>query len=122
MKLTPRLARELKTITAMVKLYCREHHHSPTADICEECREFLSYAEKRLAHCPFDESKPTCGKCAIHCYKKDMQAKAKQIMRYSGPKMIWQHPILAFYHLLDSRKNAPDIQSCHSAKKKQQSE
>ena len=113
----PRLSRELKTITAMVKIYCRKHHVCRKGTVCEDCTEFLKYAEQRLTHCPFEEQKPTCGKCSIHCYKKQMQDKAKQIMRFSGPRMLWKHPIMAFFHVLDGRKKAPDLQSCRRAKK-----
>jgi len=116
MSLPPRLARELKTINAMVTIYCY-HHHDFQKNVCTECADFLDYAKQRLTHCPFEEQKPTCGKCPIHCYKKNMQEKAKEIMRYSGPKMLWNHPIMAFHHLVDGRKKAPDINSCRRSKK-----
>lgn len=102
-----RLDRELKTIAVMVNIYCHDHHKSAATQAntpCEDCSRFLEYARQRLAHCPFAEQKPTCGNCTIHCYKKEMQDKAKQIMRYSGPRMIWRHPVMALFHLLDSRK------------------
>jgi len=119
MSLSPRLYRELKTITVMVQIYCRNHHKSAAIQanaLCEDCSGFLEYARKRLAHCPFAQQKPTCGNCTIHCYKKDMQAKAKQIMRYSGPRMLWRHPILALFHLLDSRKKSPEPSHQHQKK------
>ncbi len=110
----PRLAREFKTITAMVKIYCNHRHNYPKGSLCTDCTEFLEYAEQRLSHCPFKEQKPTCGNCSIHCYKKTMQTKAKEIMRYSGPRMLWNHPILAFFHVLDSKRRVPDLRSCPS--------
>ncbi len=107
--MSPRIARELRTITAMVKIYCRKNHNSPKGAVCQSCAEFLEYAQKRLARCPFKEHKPTCGTCTIHCYQKEMQSKAREIMRFSGPRMIWHHPSLALYHLLDGRKKASDL-------------
>ncbi len=110
MPLSARLDREFKTISAMVKIYCRQHHDHPVTragELCEDCSQFLEYAGQRLAHCPFAEQKPTCGNCTIHCYRQEMRAKAKQIMRYSGPRMLWRHPIMAFFHLLDGRKKPP---------------
>jgi hypothetical protein len=104
MQLHPRLTRELKTMAAMVKIYCRDHHHCENKAICDECTTLLTYALKRLSCCPFQENKPTCGNCTIHCYKKDMQARVREIMRYSGPKMLWNHPLMALQHLFDSRK------------------
>ncbi len=111
MFMTPRLARELKTITAMVKIYCRKNHNCPKGTVCQSCADFLEYAQKRLARCPFKEQKPACGNCTIHCYKKEMQARARKIMRYAGPRMIWHHPSMALYHLLDGRKKVPDLRS-----------
>lgn len=107
-----RIHRELKTIAAMVKIYCRQHHDAPemhAGELCKDCAGFLEYAGQRLVHCPFAKQKPTCGNCAVHCYKKEMQAKAKQIMCYSGPRMLWSHPLMAFCHLLDGRKKAQNL-------------
>ena len=120
MLLPPRLRRELKTITAMVKIYCRNHHDRPKGAVCGSCTEFLEYAEHRLSRCPYKEKKPTCGKCTIHCYNKVMQAKARQVMRYSGPRMLWSHPILAFFHLLDGRRKTAEFRSCHRTVKNNQ--
>jgi hypothetical protein len=33
-----------------------------------------------------------------------MREKVKKVMRYSGPRMLWHHPILAVHHLIDGRK------------------
>jgi len=119
MPLPARLTRESATITAMVEIYCCNNHGSPKGTICESCSEFLEYAQKRLSHCPFQEQKPTCGKCTVHCYKEEMQDRARRIMRYSGPRMIWNHPLMAFLHLLDGKKEVPDLQSCRQAEKNQ---
>jgi len=107
--LPPRLQRELKTIQAMVEIYCHSRHSLPPGDLCQECRALLVYARKRLRHCPFQTRKPTCGKCPVHCYKKDMRAQVKEVMRYSGPRMIRHHPILAFMHLLDGLRKTPSL-------------
>ena len=108
--LSSRLDRELKTIIAMVRIYCRRHHAAASAhndEFCAECRIFVAYARQRLSHCPYGDQKPTCGNCPIHCYKKSMQDQAQKIMRYSGPKMAWRHPLMAYFHLIDSRKKPP---------------
>jgi hypothetical protein len=31
-----------------------------------------------------------------------MRERIKQVMRYSGPKMTFRHPILALFHVIDS--------------------
>jgi hypothetical protein len=98
-----RLAREWRTMQAMVAVYCRGHGHVAAAGckLCADCARFLDYAERRLEKCPYGESKPTCAKCPIHCYKPEPRALARQVMRYSGPRMAWRHPWLSLTHLTD---------------------
>jgi hypothetical protein len=33
-----------------------------------------------------------------------MREKVKEVMRYSGPRMLLHHPILALRHVFDGRK------------------
>jgi hypothetical protein len=99
----PRISREKKTIEAMVRIYCKNHHESK-GELCPECSELLEYAKMRLDKCPFQEKKPTCGKCLIHCYQPQMREKAKKVMRHSGPRMLLHHPVLAIHHVIDGRK------------------
>lgn len=96
-----RRRREEKTLQAMVQIYCRAHHGGP--QLCEECRELLSYAHLRLDRCPFGDDKPTCVKCPIHCYKPEPRERVREVMRFAGPRMLWRHPILALLHLWDER-------------------
>ena len=88
---------------AMVQIYCRGHAHGSTTDaaLCPECAGFLLYAARRLEKCPYGPAKPTCAKCPIHCYKPEPRALARQVMRYSGPRMAWRHPWLSLTHLAD---------------------
>ena len=105
--LPPRLARERRTIDAMIRLYCRDHHAPPGRDLCPECRELLEYAEQRLERCPFQQGKTTCAKCPVHCYRPAMRERVRAVMRYAGPRMLRRHPVLALLHLLDSRRKEP---------------
>lgn len=104
--LHPRLKREHTTIGLMIAIFCRDHHHG-TAELCQECRELLAYAQLRLQHCPFQEGKTTCGKCAIHCYKPAMRRRIQTVMRHAGPRMAKEHPLLALEHLLDGLRRKP---------------
>ena len=101
-----RMARERKTIQAMVRIYCRGEHHTQDG-LCADCAELLTYAEHRLDKCPYQESKTTCANCPIHCYKPDKREQVREIMRYAGPRMLWRHPILALNHLIDGRQKEP---------------
>ncbi len=98
-----RIVREKKTVQAMVEIYCRDHHSSEK-ELCSECRDLLNYAGLRLDKCPFQEKKTTCANCPVHCYQPAMKERIKDVMRYSGPRMMYRHPILAVFHLMDGRK------------------
>jgi len=103
-----RIRREKKTIRYMIMLYCRKLHHT-SDEICSDCRELLDYAIRRLDRCPFQASKTTCAHCRVHCYKPSMRERIKQIMRYSGPRMTYCHPVLALLHFFDGfRKQTTD--------------
>jgi molybdenum cofactor biosynthesis enzyme MoaA len=98
-----RIAREKKTIAAMMKCYCIDLHQ-PNADLCGECNELLLYAQTRLDKCVFGENKVNCTECMVHCYKKDMREKIKEVMRYAGPKMLIKHPVLSLNHIYQGFK------------------
>ena len=104
----PRIRRELRTIAAMINIYCQAHHHSAAVP-CEDCRRLLDYADRRLDTCPFHADKPVCNKCTVHCYSKSMRERVRQVMRFSGPRMIFRHPWLTLRHLIDTRRPAPGL-------------
>lgn len=112
--LPTRLQREKATIESMVQIYCRQHHRAKTAP-CTDCRELIAYSVKRLSLCPFQEAKPTCGNCTVHCYAPKLRERIRRVMRYAGPRMIWHHPIMALRHLLDKRRPAPSLCQQQSA-------
>jgi hypothetical protein len=103
-----RLAREFKIMGAMVRIFCRDHHR-PADGLCGECRQFLDYAAVRLERCRFGEEKPTCAKCPVHCYQRDRREQARVVMRYAGPRMLWEHPLMSLRHWLDGFHPAPEI-------------
>ena len=99
-----RLARESRTMAAMVRIYCGDWHDDRLQHPCEACAAFLAYAEQRLEKCPYGADKPTCANCPIHCYKPARREQAKAIMQHAGPRMLLRHPWLALRHLLDGRR------------------
>jgi hypothetical protein len=103
-----RRARELRTIDAMVRLYCRGHGHEG-APLCRECAALMEYATRRLERCVFGDQKPTCANCVVHCYSADMRERVRQMMRWAGPRMLLRHPFLAIMHKLDGRKAVPAL-------------
>lgn len=104
----PRMAREARTVEAMIGIYCRGQHGTRGDTLCAGCADLLRYAGLRLEKCPFQEQKTTCSNCPVHCYSPDRRAQVRAVMRYAGPRMILRHPVLAFYHLvIDSRREKP---------------
>lgn len=95
--------KEKLIVSEMIKLYCKKQHHIKNG-LCRECKELKEYAEQRSDKCPFMETKTFCSNCKVHCYKKDMREKIRQVMRFSGPRMIFYHPVMAISHLIESKK------------------
>lgn len=93
-----RIAQEKKTVELMIRLYCRKKEKNTV--LCSDCEELLRYAHTRLDRCPFGEQKDACKKCTVHCYKPVMRERMRQVMRFSGPRMLFYAPLEAIRHLL----------------------
>ena len=100
----PKITQEKATVRVMIALYCRQKHHTPKNQLCDECNDLLQYAMQRLTMCRFGEQKTTCELCPKHCYRKDYKLKIKEVMRYAGPRMMLHHPIMAVKHLYKNLK------------------
>lgn len=87
----------------MIDIYCRRKHQTKKEN-CSHCKELKEYVSFRLSKCPFGDEKMFCSNCKIHCYQKEMREKIRKVMRFSGPRMIFYHPILAIKHVIESRK------------------
>lgn len=98
-----RMEREEETIFAMARLYCKGRH-GQKGELCKACDELLTYALARLKNCRYKEAKPACAKCMAPCYEPKMRGRIREVMRFSGPRMLYRYPILGFYHLLDGLK------------------
>jgi hypothetical protein len=93
----PKIRSEMDIVSKMIRIYCNKKHKQKT--LCTECQGLQQYAVKRLGLCRFSESKPACAKCPIHCYKPDFRIKIKEVMRFSGPRMLLYHPIESLRHI-----------------------
>lgn len=104
-----RIAREARTVEAMIRIYCRGRHSAQggAAALCPDCAELLDYARHRLRRCPFQEGKTTCARCPVHCYRPELRQRIREVMRYAGPRMIGRHPLLTLWHFWDNRRKAP---------------
>ena len=90
-----------KIIKIMIEYHCRKRHGSKT--LCNECLSLLEYANKRIEMCPLEENKVSCRKCVIHCYAPSRKEQIRKVMRFSGPRMIFNHPVIAIKHLIKEK-------------------
>ena len=96
--------RERYIVSQMIALYCKKKHGSQNGALCKECQTLKEYAWQRSEKCPFMETKNFCSNCKVHCYKPAMREQIREVMRFSGPRMMLYHPVLAVRHVIESRK------------------
>lgn len=103
-----RRRREKKTISQMVALYCAGNHSTLGRTekaycgeaVCLECLDLDDYAVKRTERCRRMDVKISCEACGNHCYQPEQREKIRQVMRWSGPRMLGKHPLAAIRHLM----------------------
>ncbi len=93
-----KIDREKRIVETMVRIYCRRKEGN--AELCSECAALLDYALARLERCRFGEGKGSCRRCSVHCYRPDMRARIRMVMRFSGPRMLLYAPLEALRHML----------------------
>lgn len=57
----------------------------------------------RLEHCRYGVDKAACKNCPTHCYRPEMRQAIREVMRYSGPRMLIYAPWVAIKHFLLSK-------------------
>lgn len=101
MNVEKKRALEERTVTEMIKIYCRGHNHAArgTDGLCPECRHLADYAAVKIKKCPRMDVKTFCSVCPIHCYGKAEREQIQETMRYAGPRMMLHHPIMTIHHM-----------------------
>lgn len=95
--------KEAELVGLMIDIYCKKNHK--VDGCCKECSELKEYAKMRIEKCPYMEEKTFCSSCKNHCYAPSKREEIRRVMRFSGPRMIFHHPILAIKHAIDTLKN-----------------
>ena len=95
-----KIEKEKKTVGIMIGLYCQKVHKSQS--LCTGCNQLEEYAHRRLDKCKFGDEKPSCKNCTVHCYNSEMRQKIRQVMRFSGPRLLYAYPIYYIKHLYSS--------------------
>ena len=117
-KTASRREKEKQVVALMIGLYCRKNHGTKRGQLCPECRELADYAASRSDHCPFMETKTFCANCRVHCYKPSMREKIRTVMRFSGPRMIFYHPVMALHHVISTMQERKRLQKDSQKKEK----
>ena len=101
---------EKQMVSQMIALYCRRNHHTK-GSLCPDCASLSDYACRRSDRCPFMETKTFCSNCRVHCYKPEMREKIRTVMRFSGPRMIFYHPVAAVRHVVETRREKKRLEN-----------
>jgi hypothetical protein len=113
-QLSPKQISDLRIVARFIMVYCHAHHDpalfAPVAmaeglpshlvnglTLCPECADLLRHGIEKRATCPLDP-KPTCKNCHIHCYSKSYREKIREIMAFSGRKMILRGRLDYLWH------------------------
>ncbi|OON95625.1 MAG: hypothetical protein ATN36_08055 [Epulopiscium sp. Nele67-Bin005] len=97
-----RIEKEKHIIQVMIGLYCKKNHKDISKNedkLCDECNQLLIYAQKRLDKCRHGEEKSFCSKCPTQCYNPKNKDKIKEVMKFSGPRMLFYEPVEVIKHL-----------------------
>lgn len=106
--------KDLKILALFTAVFCKARHSGEKSSLtvvdpglqglalerfrlCAECREFLDYAFSRRIKCPLDP-KPTCKHCHVHCYRSGHREKVREIMRFSGRRLILRGRLDLLWH------------------------
>ena len=114
---SPEVTRDLKTLALFIDVYCRYKHadggRKPvdlrthdvaaiagrTVVLCPECTKLLAHAFVKRSHCPMDP-KPMCKHCPSHCYHPTYRQQIREVMKFSGRKMVLGGRLDYLFHLL----------------------
>ena len=103
---------EKAIVSLMINLYCNKKHGTKN-ELCDSCAELESYARSRSDKCPFMENKTFCSNCKVHCYKPEMREKIREVMRFSGPRMMLYYPCAAMHHMICTLKEKRKLEKQH---------
>ena len=107
-KIQKKREREKDLVFLMIKIFCKSNHKN---NICAKCMELYDYSKNRIDKCGFMETKTFCSVCPSHCYKNDMRKRIREVMIFSGKRMIFYHPILTLKHIFIILKSKRKLNS-----------
>lgn len=112
----PKIRRDLRTLARFIELYCCRRHrdsakvparlkthdvgaiHGRPVLLCVECAKLLAHSFVKRSSCPMDP-KPACKHCPNHCYHPKYRARIREVMKYSGRRMLLRGRVDYLFHL-----------------------
>jgi hypothetical protein len=104
--------KDLRVLIEFVRLHCGARHRGQAeaalpgelaamfrkgVSLCPDCRALLDHALLKRRSCPLDP-KPSCKNCRIHCYSREYRAQIREIMAFSGRRMIMRGRLDYLWH------------------------
>ena len=111
------LHQDLRTLASFIGVYCKHRHRRVEKsaarlkaydvpqiagrglELCPSCLKLLAHALSKRSHCPL-EPKPTCKNCPQHCYHPTYRKQIREVMKYSGRRMVLSGRLDYLFHLL----------------------
>jgi hypothetical protein len=109
--------RDLRTLARFIQVYCDYwHKQEPRSEmalegcdiealagrsivLCEDCSKLLAHAVYKRSHCPMSP-KPACRKCTKHCYHPLFRQQIRQVMKFSGRRLLLSGRLDYLWHLI----------------------
>lgn len=110
--LSREMKKDIRLVGKFVEVFCSDKHpgverqafmlpeNLGTYLLCAECAGFMSYAVDRRLKCPLEAEKPSCKHCRIHCYAAPQRARIREIMAYSGRRLMMRGRVDYLWHYL----------------------
>ena len=90
---------ELVTMKKIIHMYCRKKHSHCDGTLCDACSDVWQYAQQRINACPHMAHKTFCSACKTHCYETTYRERIREIMRYGGPRLLFDSPMMVLRHM-----------------------
>jgi len=108
---------DLRTLARFLDLYCRCRHPAAGKEtvtisgfdvnaiarkdvsLCADCARLLTHAFVKRSRCPMDP-KPACKRCVKHCYHPAYREKIREVMRFSGTRLLLTGRLDYLFHFL----------------------
>lgn len=90
---------DILTLRNLFGIYCRKNHAPEKGVLCSSCQSELKYAVHKTKICTEKDMGKTCSECRVHCFEPEHREKIREIMRFSGPRLMWSHPLLSMRYV-----------------------